>query len=353
VRLQKSGPFLLQVWKKKQRDEMKISGSKILVTGGAGFIGSHIVESLVKNGAEVTVYDNLSSGSMDNLRRVEEGIEFVKADILDRSKLAAAMKGKDAVSHQAAQLEIMLCTSNPLKDLEINTIGTLNVIGAARGAGVRKVINASSACVYGQAVSVPENEEHAKNPNWAYGVSKLAAENYCNIASQAGDIECTNLRYAIIYGPREWYGRVLTMFIKRVLEGKPPVIFGSGNQLRDFTNVSDVVDFHNMCMENDRAIGESYNVSSGVGTSVKELADIVVNASGKDLKPVYENVKEGEKSGHMPFRVRLPAELERMVLDNSKARSLGWFPKTKLEDGIRTEIGWAAASPSLWKELHI
>jgi UDP-glucose 4-epimerase len=332
---------------------MKIEGSKILVTGGAGFIGSHIVESLVKGGAEVSVYDNLSSGSMDNLGPVGKDIEFIKGDILDRGRLAAAMKGKDAVSHQAAQLEIMLCTSNPIKDLEINTIGTLNVIGTACDAGVGRLINASSACVYGQAVSVPEDESHPKNPNWAYGISKLAAEKYCSIAGRAGDIGCTNLRYAIIYGPREWYGRVLTMFIRRVLDGKAPVIFGSGNQLRDFTNVSDVVRFHDICLENDKAIGESYNVSTCVGTSVKELADIVVNASGKGLKPVYEDVKEGEKSQHMPFRVRLPAELEKMVLDNSKAMSLGWSPKTGLEDGIKDEIAWAADNPSMWKELHI
>jgi len=337
----------------KRWNDMIISGSKILVTGGAGFIGSHIAESLAKKGAEVTVFDNLSSGSMDNLKSISNDIEFVKGDILDQEALAEVMKGKDAVSHQAAQLEIMLCTSDPLRDLEINTIGTLNVISASHAAGVPRIINASSACVYGQAIEIPEKEDHPKNPNWAYGVSKLAAEKYCSIASQAGNIGCTNLRYAIIYGPREWYGRVLTMFIKRVHEDAGPVVFGSGNQLRDFTNVSDVVDFHNICLENDKTIGESYNVSTGIGTSVQQLADIVVKASGKDLKPIYEDVKEGGKSKNMPFRIRLPAELERMVLDNTKARSLGWSPKVKLHDGIKQEMGWVTANPDAWKELHI
>lgn len=332
---------------------MKIDGSKVLVTGGAGFIGSHIVESLVGAGAKVTVYDNLSSGRKENLANVGRDIEFIKGDILDRNVLAGVMKGKDVVSHQAAQLEIMLCTSNPLKDLEINTIGTLNVIEAARNAGVGRMINASSACVYGQAQNIPENEEHPKNPNWAYGISKLAAEKYCSIASMSGDIGCTNLRYAIIYGPREWYGRVLTMFIKRALSGEPPVIFGSGNQMRDFTNVSDVVSFHNACIENDSTVGESYNVSTGVGTTVKQLADAVIGASDHDFEPIYEDVNEGEKSRYMPFRVRLPSELQNMVLDNTKAKSIGWHPKAELTKGIEEEMLWAKENGDAWKELHI
>ncbi len=207
---------------------MGLKGANILVTGGAGFIGSHIVESLVDVGANVVVYDNLSFGNLENLKTVEDKIKFVKGGILDYSKLKRAMKGADFVSHQAAQLEIFKAALEPARDLEINTIGTLNVLKAARENRVKKIVNASSACVYGQPTSLIQDEAHPENPNWAYGVSKLAAEKYCRIFMNETGIPVVSLRYAIVYGPKEWYRRVLTIFIKRVAEGKHPIIFGAG-----------------------------------------------------------------------------------------------------------------------------
>ena len=204
----------------------------------AEYIG--IVDSLVSKGHEVIVYDNLSSGAPENLKEVSKDIEFVKGDINDFKSLNKVVKEVDIVSHQAAQLEIGKCLDDPVYDLMTNTGGTLNVLKSAVENNVSKIINASSACVYGQAVQRPQPESHPKNPNWAYGVSKLAAEKYCDIFSNNHDIPIISLRYGIVYGEREWFGRVLPIFIKRFIQGKPLIVFGKGEQIRDFVYVKDV-----------------------------------------------------------------------------------------------------------------
>lgn len=332
---------------------MEIANSKILVTGGAGFIGSHIVERLVRGGASVTVYDNFSSGSMENLRAVEREIEIIRGDLLDYPKLAQAMQGVGLVSHQAAQLEILKCLDDPLWDLQVNTGGTINVLRAAVKNGVRKVVVASSACVYGQAQAASESEEHQQSPNWAYGVSKLAAEHYCRIFQENYGLPVVNLRYAIIYGPREWYGRVLTIFLKRMLLKQPLVIFGDGEQRRDFTFVEDVVEMHQICLTSEAANGKAYNVSTGIGTTINRLAELVAELGG-GLKTVHENISEGAVSKIMPERVRLPAELRTMVLNPARAKSdLGWSAQTDLRAGIHRQIEWLKENLKRWETVHI
>lgn len=209
---------------------MKIKGKRILVTGGAGFIGSHIVESLVKENAEVTVLDNFSSGNIDNLQNVRRDIEVVRGDILDYNLLLNLTKNIDVISHQAAQLEIFRCIEDPVMDLRTNTIGSLNTLRAAVENNARNIIIASSACVYGQAQTTPQSEDHPKDPNWAYGVSKLAVEKYSKIFQEYYDMPIVNLRYGITYGEREWFGRVLTIFIKRAIKNEPLIVFGDGNK---------------------------------------------------------------------------------------------------------------------------
>lgn len=314
---------------------------KILVTGGAGFIGSHIVDSLVAKGHEVIVYDNMSSGDADNLKSVSKDIEFVKGDINDLKSLNKVMKGVDILSHQAAQLEIGRCLDDPIYDLMTNTGGTLNVLKSAVENNVSKIINASSACIYGQAVQQPQPETHPKNPNWAYGVSKLAAEKYCEIFSNNHGIPIISLRYGIVYGEREWFGRVLPIFVKRFIQEEPLVIFGKGDQIRDFIYVKDVAEAHNRCIDYNKT--DAFNVATGKPTSVVELAEKISD------NVVFEEVKEGDFSKHMKRR-RTPQELKVMCLDVSKAKQkLGWEPKTDLKDGVQKEINWARENLDKWK----
>jgi len=323
---------------------------KIFITGGAGFIGSHIAESLVKDGYRVIVYDNFSSGRLENLKEIKGDTEIIKGDILNYEMLEKSMRKCDFVSHQAAQLEIFRCLDNPDLDLKVNTIGTLNVLKAAVKNKVKKIINASSACVYGQAQYIPQDEKHPANPNWPYGVSKLAAEKYCQIYQNIYSIPIVSLRYSIVYGEKEWLGRVLTMFIKRIiLENKPPIIFGNGEQLRDFIYVKDLIRLHNLILKNNKVKSNIYNVSTGIGTSVKDLAYLVIKVSNKNFKPIFENIREGDFSKYMPERKRIPQELEKMVLSPKKAfADFGWKPEISLEKGVKKEIDWILENPKFW-----
>lgn len=332
---------------------MKMHNKKILVTGGAGFIGSHIVESLVSTGAHVTVLDDFSSGSIDSLKNCRKDISIVRGNILDYQKVLKTMRGMDVVSHQAAHLEITKCVKDPVADLRYNTVGSLNVLQAARENGIKKVLMASSACVYGQAQYTPEHELHPTNPNWEYGVSKLAAEKYCAIFAQRYGIDITSFRYSIVYGPREWYGRVLTLFIKRASEGKPLIIFGSGNQQRDFIFVDDVVRLHNTCLATEVRSGSVYNASTGKGTSILQLANLVKKIVNNNAKIIFENVQEGEKSAYFS-RVRLVSELQAMVLDNSKAKKdLRWHPQVGLEEGVTREYEWFQHNKRKWRHMNV
>ena len=329
---------------------MKLAGARVLVTGGAGFIGSHIVESLLRQGATVRVYDSFRTGNPENLAAVAGDVEVIRGDILDRDALDRAMSGMDAVSHQAAQLEITRAIDDPVEDLTTNTIGTLNVFAACVKNGVGRVVQASSAGVYGQARFTPETEDgHPTEPNWAYGVSKLANEKYAAIMGEAHGLAVTSLRYGIVYGPREWYGRVLTIFLKRALDEQPLVIFGDGEQVRDFVFVEDVVRMHDACLTaNGAASGQVFNVSSETGTTVNQLADLVVEVTNRRVPVIHEEVPEGEVSSLLDRR-RLPQELKTLVQSRRKAEiRLGWEPHTDLAGGLEREWQWLVANPHRW-----
>jgi nucleoside-diphosphate-sugar epimerase len=327
-------------------------GLNVLVTGGAGFIGSHLVEDLVQQGASVRVYDNFSSGLRANLGLISKDIELIKGDILDRESLEKAARGIDVISHQAAQLEITRCIDDPVADLQSNAVGTLNVLQAAVKCGITKVINASSACVYGQSQTLPESEsKHPTNPNWAYGVSKLAAEKYCQIFAGMYRIPVVSFRYSIVYGPREWYGRVLTLFLKRVLEGCPPVVFGAGSQVRDFVYVGDLVRAHRLAIEKDFTGAHTINISTAVATTIAELAEKTAKLSATSLRPVFEDVPVGGRSSILD-RTRLKAELQTMLLDNALAgKLLGWKPEVNLDEGLFRELEWLRENPARWTRM--
>lgn len=325
---------------------------KILVIGGAGFIGSHIVDSLLKGGACVSVFDNFSTGQKENLFAVAHKISITQGDILDFKALKKAMRGMDIVSHHAAQLEIIRGMEDPRFDLEVNTVGTLNILDAAKACGVERLIFASSSAVYGQGDDLMAENSHL-HPNWTYGVSKLAAEKYCDIYNDYYGLPVVSLRYGIVYGEREWYRRVLTIFVKRAVLGLPLVIFGSGTQVRDFIYVGDVVNLHNQCLASDVAVGNVYNVGSGVGTSIEQLAHEVIEASDKDLRIEHEDVKEGAYSKLIPDRRRNYAELKTLVLDITRTqRQLGWYPKVSLQGGIKKTLTWASENIDRWKKVQ-
>lgn len=324
---------------------------KIFLTGGAGFIGSHIAESLVSAGHEVTVYDDFSSGSLENLQPILSRIQVVTGDILDSERLAdLCPSDTDVISHQAAQLEISKSLLDPASDLRSNAGGTLGILELARKKGIRRIIAASSACVYGQPESVLQTEDHPLRPNWPYGASKLAAEHYCRIYQESYGLEVTQLRYGIVYGPREWYGRALTMFLARLFQGHAPVVFGRGEAVRDLVHVSDVVDFHLRCLRESSTVNEVFNVGTGIGISMIQLAELACEVvTGGELRPVFEEVSEGKDSLLMPTRARTPQELKGMVLSIEKARRLtGYSPRLALKEGIRAEFEWLKQNPHRW-----
>lgn len=332
---------------------MNLEGARIFMTGGAGFIGSHFVRDLLEAGARLTVYDNFSSGRRDNLDGVDGPLQVIRGDILDDAELRGAMRGHDAVSHQAAQLEITKSIENPIFDLTTNTIGTLNVLQAAADLGIDKVVEASSAGVYGQAITDLQDEDHPTDPNWEYGVSKLACEKYAAIACERNpDLSVTSLRYAIVYGEREWYGRVLTLFLKRALEGKAPVVFGSGDQVRDFVYVGDIAYLHRRCFEVDSPGHLVLNGSTGTGTTVLELARTVCDVTGLDDGPLFDDVAEGARSTLADGRMRLPSELHAMRMSFQRALdAVGWKPEVSLRDGLEREWNWLVAHPQRWTDM--
>lgn len=252
------------------KGKMNVQGKCVLVTGGAGFIGSHLVEEYLKNEAgKVIVYDDLSTGNIENLKEIKDGrLKIVKGSILDVAMLNKVVQNEkvDIVDHLAAELEVYTGIKDACKDVQINILGTLNVLNIAIKNRVEKVLFASSGAVYGEAKYLPIDEGRPLEPHWPYGVSKLSAERYVIQYYKLFGLNTTAFRYGIVYGPREWFGRVLTMFIKRVfLENKPPVVFGYGSQTRDFVYVGDVVKAHMLAIENPEADGQVFNIGSGKG----------------------------------------------------------------------------------------
>ena len=328
---------------------MEIEGKKIFITGGFGFIGSHLVARYLKEGAsEVVVYDNMSTGNEDYLKGLD--ITFIKGDILDYPHLLNSMKNCDIVSHHAAELEVFNGIENSVHESQVNILGTLHVLNAAVKQDVKKILFASSGAVYGQAQILPQPIDHPLNPHWPYGVSKLAGEKYCTQYSLLYGLNTVSFRYGIVFGPHEWYGRVLTLFIKRVLEGNAPVIFGSGEQRRDFVYVDDVVDCNILATYNDSfPNGKAYNVGGISHVNVKQIAEAVLETINPSIKPFYDDPEPGQDSKYQPGRKRLPGELIDFILDNTEtAKDLGYEPKVDLKKGLQKEVEWIKKNPSYW-----
>lgn len=299
--------------------------SKALVTGGAGFVGSHLVEELLGDGLEVVSLDDYSAGKRENLEHLNTHPRFreVQCDITDYERLLPHFEGVDVVFHEAVS-KMTICLKNPRRDLQINAEGTFNVLEASRHWGVKKVVHASTGSVYGEARYYPTDEAHPLNPASYYGVSKLAGEKYARAFSDLYGMDVTVLRYYHVFGPRQEnseVGGVVSIFGRRALRDEPLVIFGDGTQLRSFTYVKDVVNINKLVALADGTKGEAYNCASGTKVTILELAQAVLRELGKESLPIeFSDWKIGD--------------IRKFNVDNSKIRKLGFEFKFPFDQGL-------------------
>jgi UDP-N-acetylglucosamine 4-epimerase len=306
---------------------MPLDFSEILVTGGAGFIGSHIVDRLLEEGFKVRVLDNLSTGEKKNLAQHQnkKAFQFTEGDIRNFELVKKAVRGVDAVIHEAALVSVTHSVENPLLSNEINVTGTLNLLKACVDAHIKRFVYASSCAVYGDTETLPNHEKLAPKPLSPYAVDKLAAENYAKVFYNVHGLETVSLRYFNVYGPRQKYGPysgVISTFINYLLENKPPTIYGDGEQTRDFVNVKDVVEANMLALSKREAVGEVFNISTGEPITINKLTETLQKIMGKSfLKPVHTEPR--------------PGDIRHSYGDITKARrNLGYEPKVQLEKGL-------------------
>ena len=305
--------------------------ARYLVTGGAGFIGSHIVETLVRRGDAVRVLDNLMTGKRENLAVVLDRLEFVEGDIRDLGTCRRAVSGVDHVLHQAALASVPGSIADPVLTNAINVGGTVNLLVAARDAGVRSFVLASSSAVYGDDPGLPKVEGREGRPLSPYGVSKWVGEKYAQAFHVLHGLKTVALRYFNVYGSRQdpasQYAAVIPVFITKVLRGEAPVIYGDGEQSRDFIHVDDVVRANLAAAASEGAGGEALNIAGGTGLSVNALLAAVNAALGADVRPL--------RAG------RRPGDIEHSTADIGRARRLlGFEPGVSLAEGLKRTISW-------------
>jgi len=286
-----------------------MKAKRALVTGGAGFIGSHLVDRLIEDRYEVRVLDNLSTGSLENIKGHlgRRGFHFMKGDIANPSALRRALKSIQVVFHEAALTSVPESISDPIATNEVNTTGTLKLLEASVKCGVQRLIYASSASIYGEQRKQPVKEDSTPRPMSPYAVSKLAAENYCMTFNKLHGLETVCLRYFNVYGPRQnfnSYSGVVAIFQDRVRRNRPPIIHGDGTQTRDFVSVLDVVEANMLAMKTKNAAGEIFNVGTGRRTSILRLAEMIIRASkNSHLRPIHAPTRLGDvKHGYADIR---------------------------------------------------
>ncbi|PWU24287.1 MAG: LPS biosynthesis protein WbpP [Candidatus Rokuibacteriota bacterium] len=304
--------------------------SRVLVTGGAGFIGSNLVRALLERGDAVRVLDNFSTGNRANLAGLEHDLEVIEGELRSYERVHAAVRGSELVFHLGALGSVPRSVQDPLTSSAVNVEGTLNVLLAARDEGVRRVVFASSSSVYGNQPELPLNESMAPDPISPYGVAKLAAERYCvSFTRVYHSFETVVLRYFNVFGPRQdprsQYAAVVPLFVRAIANDEPVTIFDDGEQSRDFTYVENVVEANLLAADGDGVTGRILNVSTGSPATVNELADAVGELLEKQVQRQY-----------LPAR---PGDLRNSWADGSEARRLlGWEPRIGLEEGLRLTI---------------
>ncbi len=303
--------------------------SKYIVTGGAGFIGSHIVEKLLKKGDEVTVIDDLSTGDLNNLASFKQGINFVNGSILDLDLLKREFTGASAIFHQAAIPSVPQSISDPIMTNEVNVGGTLNIFMAAKECGVKRVVYASSCAVYGDSPELPKREVMDLNPLSPYALHKLISEKYAKLFSKLFGVETVGLRYFNVFGPRQNmksdYAAVVPIFIKQILQSKKPIIYGDGKTTRDFIFVKDVAEANILAASAENISGKTFNIGSGTELSLNDLVVNINQLTKKDIKPNYEDFKVGD--------------IHRSVADVTLAREqLNFSNTTDFQEGLKETI---------------
>jgi UDP-glucose 4-epimerase len=314
---------------------MSLSGIA-LVTGGAGFIGSHIAAALAGRGARVRVLDDLSTGYRENLEAIGGDFDFVRGSVADAGVLRRALEGVEVVFHEAAIPSVPRSVENPRETHDACVEGTFSLLLAARDARVRRVVYAASSSAYGDQPELPKVETQAPDPLSPYAVAKLVGEYYCQVFTRAYGLETVALRYFNIFGPRQdpssTYSGVISRFISALSSGGTPVIYGDGGQTRDFTYVANAVDANLLAAESTQAVGQTINVATGRQVSLNELLAILKTVTGReDAGTEYRETRVGD--------------VRHSLADITRARTLlGYEPRVTLEDGLQKTIDWWKSS---------
>ena len=305
--------------------------SSYLVTGGAGFIGSSIVETLVNKGERVKVIDNFVSGKKENLSSVLDKIEFIEGDIRDLSLLKEITKGMDYILHQAALRSVPKSVNDPVSYNEVNVAGTLNVLLAAKESGIKRVVFASSSSIYGETDVFPEKETHLPAPISPYAASKISGEHYCHVFSNVYGLETVSLRYFNVFGPRQslesQYAVVVPKFIINMLRNESPPIHGDGRQSRDFTYIDNVVEANILACVAPKISGQVFNIACGKDYTVLDLVEHLNKIMSKNIKPKFIPPRAGD--------------VQRTLADISMARKLLKLEiNVDFEQGLKKSVEW-------------
>jgi UDP-N-acetylglucosamine/UDP-N-acetyl-alpha-D-glucosaminouronate 4-epimerase len=300
-----------------------------LVTGGAGFVGSHIAEALVRRGDRVRVLDNLSTGNRQNLAAVADRIELIEGDVNDPAKVAAAVKGVDCVFHEAALASVPRSVESPLESHAACATGTVNVLDQARRAGVRRVVYAASSSAYGNQPHSAKRESDLPSPLSPYAAAKLASELYCHAFYHTFGLETVCLRYFNVFGPRQDphgpYAAVIPLFITKLIAGERPVIYGDGKQSRDFAYVENVVQANLLAAEKPGVGGRTFNVGCGRSASLLDLLNSLNRLLKTNVEPVFQPARAGDVRDSL-------ADITQAAAD------LGYEPQVDLEEGLRRSV---------------
>ena len=308
---------------------------RALVTGGAGFIGSHIAQRLVGEGHEVVVLDNLFTGHRRNLEAIGPGALFVEGDVRDLATIEECAKGCEVIFHQAAIVSVPYSVEHPQESHDVNIGGVLNVLQAARAAKVRRVVFASSAAIYGEDPTLPKHEGMLPAPISPYGVEKITGEHYLSTWSKLFGVESVALRYFNVFGPRQDpkspYSGVISIFVDRILSGRPITFFGDGSQTRDFVYVANVVDANLLAAMKPGVSGRVFNVACGRSITLLELCSLIEKAAEKKVERAFAEPRAGDIKDSL-------ANIDRA------RKELGYDPKVDVETGLRNLVAYVASS---------